>query len=89
MEETMSEYLKELDDEELESVTGGISDHSVNCGNMISIKCCFCVNQKHGQLMLGDELNDIIGCKLSFGPHGSIGGIVLAIKAAGPTPMEI
>ena len=79
----------ELDDDDLDSVNGGISDHSVNCGNAISITCCFCVHQQHGQLTFDGVLHDIIGCQKSFGPHGSIGGMVLAIKAAGPTPTHI
>ena len=81
--------LLELSDDELDFVAGGISDHSVLCGNAISTRCSFCIHQLHGQLVIQGELHDIIGCKKSFGPYGSIGGMVLAIKAAGPTPTHI
>ena len=89
MKDNNNPSLLELSDEELDFVAGGISDHSALCGHMISPRCSFCVHQLHGQLVIQGELHDIIGCKRSPGPYGSIGGMVLAIKAAGPTPTQI
>ena len=79
--------LVQLNDSDLDAVTGGISDHSVNCNHTISGRCAFCVHQKHGQLVIQGQLHDIIGCMKSPTPTGSIGGYVLAILAAGPTPV--
>ena len=81
--------LLKLNVEDLDSVTGGISDHSTQCGNAISTRCGFCIHQKHGQFTFDGVLHDTIGCQLSSCPVGSIDGWVLAIKAAGPTPTHI
>ena len=81
--------LIQLDDNELDAVTGGISDHSTLCNHTISSRCAFCEFQKHGQLVIDGKLYDIIGCKKSPTETGSIGGYVLAILAAGPTTIQV
>jgi len=71
-----------ISEDDLESVTGGKSDYSQNCGAILSTDCMFCIWQHHNQGVFDGVLKDTVGCapaKFGQGKYGYVGSPVSRI----------